>query len=123
MRKERIRELSKNKKGINRLELCTLLSEEMDITLQEAQRMMTSLLSIITEALQDEKKVLISDFGSFQVTHRDSFEGFNPHSKERIVIPRRNIPAFKAGKRLKQQLNPSFDGELPSEEELSESSE
>ncbi len=106
MSKKRLIELTGHKNSLNKLELCTLLSEEMNIPIKDAQAILRDLLGLLTEAMMDDRKVLISDFGVFQVTHRDSFDGYNPHSKQRIEVPARTIPSFKAGKKLKRRLNP-----------------
>ncbi len=106
MSKKRLMELTRHKNSLNKFELCTLLSEEMNISTKEAQNVLAHLLGLLTEAMMDDRKVLISDFGVFQVTHRASFDGYNPHSKRRILVPSRTIPSFKAGKKLKSRLNP-----------------
>ena len=49
--------------------------------------------------------VTISDFGTFNLSERDSFEGYDPKNKIRIQVPRRIIPVFRAGKQLKTSLN------------------
>ncbi len=106
MRKKRLLELTRHKTGLNKLELCTLLAEEMQISIVESQSILKHLLGIITIGLMEDRKILISDFGVFQVTHRDAFDGYNPHTAERISVPARAIPSFKAGKKLKSRLNP-----------------
>ena len=107
MRKQRMLELIQYKNGLNKLELCMLLAQEMDLAVSESQEILDHLLNIMTLGLMEDRKILISDFGVFQITHRDSFEGYNPHTQERIQVPARAIPSFKAGKRLKIKLNPS----------------
>ena len=106
MSKKRLIELTGHKRSLNKLELCTLLSEDMNISVKESQKILTHLLNLLTEAMMDNRKVLISDFGAFQVAHRASFDGYNPHSKQRILVPPRSIPSFKVGKKLKLRLNP-----------------
>lgn len=107
MRKQRMLELIQHKNGLNKLELCTLLAQEMGLSVSESQEILDHLLNIMTLGLMEDRKILISDFGVFQITHRDTFEGYNPHTQERIQVPPRAIPSFKAGKKLKMKLNPS----------------
>ena len=59
----------------------------------------------ISEALENGKKVTISDFGTFQVSERRSFNGRNPKTGTPLVVPVRRIPVFRAGKQLKTSLN------------------
>ncbi|MCQ6289366.1 HU family DNA-binding protein, partial [Bacillus cereus] len=44
-------------------------------------------------------------FGSFEVRERAAREGRNPQSGESIAIPARKVPAFKAGKQLKEAIS------------------
>ncbi|MEM6925618.1 MAG: HU family DNA-binding protein [Myxococcota bacterium] len=70
-----------------------------------------SYIAIITEAIQEAlvrgEKVTISDFGTFTVSQRTSFEGHNPKDGKPMYIPSRRIPVFRSGKGLKQALNPA----------------
>ena len=63
---------------------------------------------LISEALIEGKKVTISDFGTFNLSTRQSFTGFNPQNNEHITVPQRIIPVFRAGKYLKNSLNLPF---------------
>lgn len=93
---------------LTKSDLVRILSEDLDLTIVESRTIMDSLLDIIIEGLQQERKILISDFGSFQVSIRESFQGYNPHDGQIITIPRRILPVFKSGKSLKQRLNPDI---------------
>ena len=74
-------------------------------------------INIITEAIQEELiralsegedkvKVTISDFGTFTVSKRSAFLGHNPKNGQEMNVPERRIPVFRAGKGLKNALNP-----------------
>lgn len=92
---------------LTKSELVRILSEDLDLTIAESRAIMDKFLDLLVEGLQQERKILISDFGSFQVSVRNSFQGYNPHNGEVITIPRRMLPGFKCGKSLKQRLNPN----------------
>ena len=51
------------------------------------------------------KKVTISDFGTFNLSERAAFVGYDPRNDKRINVPRRVIPVFRSGKKLKNALN------------------
>jgi len=67
-------------------------------------------INILTEAIQAAlvkgEKVTISDFGTFTVSKRRAFTGHNPKTQEEMDVPERRIPVFRAGKGLKNALNP-----------------
>jgi nucleoid DNA-binding protein len=85
--------------------LTVILSQEADIPKVRAARYIKIITDTIAEALGQDKKVTISDFGTFQVSKRKSFPGRNPKSGKALIVPKRNIPVFRAGKRLKNHLN------------------
>ena len=95
----------KNKKSWNKTDLTVLLANQADIPKVRAAEYINILTNTISGALENGKKVTISDFGTFQVSERRSFSGRNPKTGEAIVVPVRRIPVFRAGKHLKHSLN------------------
>lgn len=62
-------------------------------------------LDTITGALQQGDKVAFTGFGTFERRHRDARMGRNPQTGEPVQIKAANVPAFKAGKGLKDAVN------------------
>ncbi|AEE13778.1 histone family protein DNA-binding protein [Thermodesulfobium narugense DSM 14796] len=60
----------------------------------------------IKDALKRNEKVQLIGFGTFEVRERKERKGRNPRSKEEIVIPAMKTPGFKAGKALKEAVQP-----------------
>ena len=69
------------------------------------RRILNAVISSITDALVSGDKVQIVGFGTFEVRQRDAKEAINPRTKEKIQIPAKKAPAFKAGKALKDVVN------------------
>ena len=61
-------------------------------------------LSAIVDALKEGDKVSLVGFGTFEVRERPERKGRNPQTKEEITIPASKLPAFKAGKALKDAV-------------------
>lgn len=95
----------KSKDSWNKSDLTILLANEAQIPKVRAAKYINMLTETITEALEEGKKVTISDFGTFQVSERRSFDGRNPKTGAPINVPVRRIPVFRAGKKLKNMLN------------------
>ena len=95
----------KSKNSWNKSDLTILLANEAQIPKVRAAKYINLLTETITEALEEGKKVTISDFGTFQVSERRSFDGRNPKTGAPINVPVRRIPVFRAGKKLKNLLN------------------
>lgn len=95
----------KTKASWNKNDLTILLANEAGIPKVHAARYINIVTETIAEALEEGKKVTISDFGTFQVSERRSFDGRNPKTGDPLSVPVRRIPVFRAGKKLKRSLN------------------
>ena len=95
----------KVKNSWNKNDLTILLANEAGIPKVHAARYINIVTETIAEALEEGKKVTISDFGTFQVSERRSFNGRNPKTGDPLSVPVRRIPVFRAGKKLKRCLN------------------
>ena len=95
----------KVKDSWNKNDLTILLANEAGIPKVHAARYINIVTETIAEALEEGKKVTISDFGTFQVSERRSFDGRNPKTGDPLNVPVRRIPVFRAGKKLKRSLN------------------
>ena len=63
------------------------------------------ILYIIIENLKKNKKVKISNFGTFEIRKKKEREGRNPKTKEKKYISARNVVLFKASKDFKRFIN------------------
>jgi len=59
----------------------------------------------VTEGLKEGDKISLVGFGTFEVRERAERTGRNPQTGEEIKIAAAKIPAFKAGKALKDAVN------------------
>ena len=75
------------------------------VTKKTAGEALEALLGAITQSLKRGKNVTITGFGTFRISKRAARTGVNPRNPtQRIKIPAMNIPAFKAGKSLKDAV-------------------
>ena len=81
------------------------LSEELDISKEEAKDLLNVVLDEITLALSRNDKVSFIGFGAFDVRARAARNGRNPQTGETIQIPASNGVHFKPGKALKDAVN------------------
>jgi DNA-binding protein HU-beta len=58
----------------------------------------------ITKELKKGGTVQLIGFGTFAVKAREARKGFNPRTKEKIKIPKKKVPVFKAGAALKDSV-------------------
>ena len=62
-------------------------------------------LEIIIKSLKNNKKVKISNFGSFEIRYKKERKGRNPKTKEEKKISARNVVLFKPSKDFKEFIN------------------
>ena len=58
----------------------------------------------VKDALKDGEKIVLPGFGMFAVKTRPARQGRNPITGEVMAIPEVEMPAFKAGKALKDAV-------------------
>ena len=71
-----------------------------------AARALEAFTGAVTTSLKDGDSVALVGFGTFSVKERAARTGRNPQTGDEIQIAAANIPSFKAGKGLKDQVNP-----------------
>ncbi|OOR61478.1 DNA-binding protein [Bacillus mycoides] len=90
---------------MNKTELIQKVAIQTGLNRTQVSLAVDSVFASIQEALQNGDNVQLIGFGSFEVRERATREGRNPQTGESITIPARKVPAFKAGKALKEAVN------------------
>jgi DNA-binding protein HU-beta len=90
---------------LNKQELIDSIAESADISKAAAARALDGMVGSITDALKAGDSLTLVGFGTFSVRKREARAGRNPKTGEAIQIKAANVPAFKAGKALKDAVN------------------
>ena len=90
---------------MNKTQLITEIAEKADLTKVQAKAALEQILASITDSLKDGEPVQLIGFGTFKVNHRSARIGRNPQTGADIQIKAANVPAFTAGKALKESVN------------------
>ncbi len=80
------------------------VAEKTGLTKKDAQSALDAVLDAVTEALQRRERVQLTGFGTFESRYRKERKGKNLQTGATIIIPASNVPAFKAGKALKDAV-------------------
>ncbi len=89
---------------MTKAELITMVAEKADMTKKDAETALGAIIESITETLAKGEKIQLVGFGSFEVRTRAAREGINPQTQKKIKIPATKVPAFKAGRALKDAV-------------------
>ena len=87
-----------------RVELIAAVAANAGLTKKDADKAVSATLDVITETLQKGEKVSLVGFGTFEVRERKERQGRNPQTREPMTIPASKLPAFSAGKALKDAV-------------------
>jgi DNA-binding protein HU-beta len=90
---------------MNKTDLIDKIAEKSGLSKKDSEKAINAIIEGVEEALVNHDKVQLVGFGSFEVRQRAARKGRNPQTMEEIDIPESKVPAFKAGKDLKERLN------------------
>lgn len=89
---------------MNKSELVSAVAEKVGLTKKDTEEVVVAVFESVKEAMSEGEKVQIIGFGTFDVRERKAREGRNPSTGEPIQISAAKVPAFKAGKALKDAV-------------------
>ncbi len=75
------------------------------LTHDDAKSVVDVILEVITNSLAVNSRVEIRGFGSFNLNYRQPRVGRNPKSGEKVQVPGKYVPCFKAGKEMREGVN------------------
>ena len=90
---------------MNKQELIDNIAASADITKAAAARALDSVIDSVTNSLKKDDSVVLVGFGTLSVRSRAARTGRNPQTGQEIQIAAAKVPAFKAGKALKDAVN------------------
>jgi len=89
---------------VTKADLINQVAARSGLTKKDAGQAVDALFDSVTEALSNGGRVQIVGFGTFEVRERAARRGRNPQTGQEIEISARRVPAFKAGKALKDAV-------------------
>ena len=87
-------------------ELIARLAERFpQLVAKDAEFAVKMMLDAMTDALSRGDRIEIRGFGSFALNYRPPRVGRNPKSGEKVQVPEKYVPHFKAGKELRERVD------------------
>lgn len=91
---------------MNKQELIKSVYDKLDgLPLKQAENAVNAVLGSIKGELAKGGEVNLVGFGSFAVKTQKERTARNPKTGEKLTIPAKKVPSFKAGKGLKEAVN------------------
>jgi DNA-binding protein HU-beta len=105
LRTDRTGESEQGSFSMNKTDLINAIAERAELTKADAGRALEAFFETVQKSLKKGEDVSVVGFGTFTVRKRAARTGRNPRTNEAIKIKASKVPAFKAGKTLKDALN------------------
>ena len=72
---------------------------------KDAEIAVNAILEAMTMSLVNGQRIEIRGFGSFGINYRPPRTGRNPKSGEKVPVPEKYVPHFKAGRELRERVD------------------
>ena len=92
-------------KNMTKAQFVEELSQQLDQSKQESERVLDAVLKIVTDALKQGEKVDLRGFGTFKIRETKARQARNPRTGEAVAVPAKKIGTFKPSKELAALLN------------------
>jgi DNA-binding protein HU-beta len=89
---------------MKKADLVAAIAEAAELSKADAGRAVDAFVEVVTKALKAGDGVTLVGFGSFEVRERAARQGRNPRTGKPLNIKASKVPAFKAGKALKDGI-------------------
>ena len=89
---------------MNNKEFTSELADRLGYTIKDTSELINSLLSEMTQELEEGNKITIQGFGSFEVRKKTERISINPVTKQRMLIPPKLVLSYKPSNTLKDKF-------------------
>ena len=89
---------------MNNKEFISELSRRLGYSNKDTTRLVSSLLSVMTQELQDGKTVALQGFGTCEVKKKRERVSVNPATQQRMLIPPKLVLTYKPSITLKEKF-------------------
>ena len=87
-------------------ELINKLSEKFpNLLTTDCELAVKMILQEMSKSMANGSRIEVRGFGSFALNHRPARVGRNPKSGEKVNVPAKYVPHFKAGKELRERVD------------------
>lgn len=90
---------------LTRADIATAVYQKTGISSLECSEMVDFVIDEVIKGLEEDGKVKISSFGTFEVRHKKARMGRNPKTKEPALIAERNVVSFYPSNLLVNKVN------------------
>ena len=90
---------------MNKADLVSAMVQDTGLSKKDSEAALNSFVNNVSDALSKNDKVQLIGFGTFETRKIAARTGRNPQTGKELKIAASIVPAFKAGKALKDKVN------------------
>lgn len=98
------RPLSQEDQVVTKKEIVRTISEEIGLTQLKTKEIVQKTFDAIVEALVEERRIELRNFGVFEVKRRAPRKARNPRTGDKVSVPEKYVVTFKPGKEMEQRV-------------------
>ena len=85
-----------------------IAAKQTQLSIKDVELAVKTVIDEMAQALAQGRRIEIRGFGSFSLHFRAPRVGRNPKTGESVTLTAKNVPHFKPGKELRDQVNNSL---------------
>ena len=86
-------------------DLINILVVKRGVTQKQAELTIETIFESMNNALCKGENIEIRGLGAFHVKHYEGYQGRNPKTGDKVKVPAKYVPHFKAGKELRERVS------------------
>jgi nucleoid DNA-binding protein len=98
------RPLGREKRVVTKKEIVRTISEEIGLTQLKTKEIVQKTFDAIVEALVEDHRIELRNFGVFEVKRRAPRKARNPRTGDKVEVPEKFVVTFKPGKEMEQRV-------------------
>jgi len=89
---------------MNKVEMIQAMAQKNGMSRKDNEKALLAFMDLVADALAEGEKVSLVGFGTFEARQRKAREAKVPQTQETVQVPACRVPAFRAGKSLKEKV-------------------
>ncbi|MHB1034940.1 MAG: HU family DNA-binding protein [Pirellulales bacterium] len=85
-------------------EIVKTISDEIGLTQLKTKEIVQKTFDAIVEALVEERRIELRNFGVFEVKERAARKARNPRTGDKVFVPAKFVVTFKPGKEMEERV-------------------
>jgi nucleoid DNA-binding protein len=97
-------EIQGENEAVTKKEIVRTISEEIGLTQLKTKEIVQKTFDAIVEALVEEERIELRNFGVFEVKRRAPRKARNPRTGEKVDVAEKFVVTFKPGKEMEERV-------------------